>query len=368
MTTDDRSAAGRGEAPVVGFWERATRPLDLAGRLPAGTRTFRTIESHTAGNPTRTVLSGAPELSGVTMLDRMHDLATNHDWVRTALMFEPRGGSVMSGCVLQPPCDPRADIGVLYIEASGHLPMCGHDTIGLVTVLIEAGLLEAVEPVTRVVLDTPAGLVETEAQVRGGRVQSASFVSTPSFLLAGEVPVVLPDGTRLTVDIAWGGNFYAIVSAAQAGVDLDSPFVRPRIELAAVIREAVNATLDVVHPVLPGVRGCTHLMFTGEPRDPRATGRCSVIIRPGGADRSPCGTGTSARCAALVATGHLGLGEQFVHESITGGLFTATPLEHVRVGSLDGVRSRISGQAFVTGTAEWIVDPRDPQRHGFLVL
>jgi proline racemase len=368
MTAETSSAAARAATPVPGSWKPATRPFDLPARLPAGTRTFRTIESHTAGNPTRTVLSGIPELSGATMLERMQDLAENHDWVRTALMFEPRGGSVMSGCVLQAPCDPRADIGVLYIEASGHLPMCGHDTIGLITVLLEAGLVEAIGPVTRVVLDTPAGLVETEAVVRGGRVESVSFVSTPSFLLAEGVQVTLSSGVTLTVDIAWGGNFYAIVSAAQAGIDLDSPYVAQRIALAADIRDAVNAAVDVIHPLLAEVQGCTHVMFTGEPRDPRATSRCSVIIRPGGADRSPCGTGTSARSAALVAQGRLRLGERFVHESITGGLFTATPLEHVQVGPFRGVRSRIEGQAFVTGTAEWIVDPRDPQRHGFLVL
>lgn len=346
-------------------WKTGLRRFDLPARLPAGTRTFRTIESHTAGNPTRTILSGVPELAGATMLERMHDLAANHDWVRTALMHEPRGGTVMSGCILQEPCDPRADVGVLYPEASGHLPMCGHDTIGLVTVLIEAGLVES----TRVVLDTPAGLVETEAVLDAdGRVESVGFVSTPSFLFAEKVEVTLPGRRELSVDIAWGGNFYAIVDAASAGIDLDSPYVGERIALAATIRDAVNATIDVVHPVLDGVRGCTHVMYTGAPRDPRASGRCSVIIRPGGADRSPCGTGTSARAAALVAQGRLGVGERFVHESITGGLFVATPLERVQVGPFSGARSRISGQAFVTGTAEWIVDPRDPQRHGFLVL
>jgi proline racemase len=298
------------------------------------------------------------------MLERMGDLATNHDWVRTPLMFEPRGGSVMSGCVLQAPCDPRADIGVLYIEASGHLPMCGHDTIGLVTVLVEAGLVDTVEPVTRVVLDTPAGLVETEAVVHDGRVASVSFVSTPSFLLAGGVPVTLPDGTALTVDLAWGGNFYAVVAADQAGVDLDSPFVAPRVALAADIRDAVDATVDVAHPVLTGVRGCTHVMFTGAPRNPRATSRCSVLIRPGGADRSPCGTGTSARSAVLVAQGLLRVGEQFVPESITGGLFTATPLEHVQVGDLPGVRSRISGRRSSPGPQNGSSTPATPSATG----
>jgi proline racemase len=341
---------------------------DLPARLPAGTCAFRTVESHTAGNPTRTVLSGVPELSGSTMLERMHDLANRHDWVRTALMFEPRGGSVMSGCVLQDPCDPRADVGVLYIEASGHLPMCGHDTIGLVTVLIEAGFVTAVEPVTQLMLDTPAGLVETAAAVRDGRVESVRFRSTASFLLADGVGIELPGGRRLTVDIAWGGNFYAIVDAGDAGVDLDVDRVGPRIALAETIRDCVNREVDVAHPVLAGVRGCTHVMYVGAPRHPDATNRCSVIIRPGGADRSPCGTGTAARTAALVAQGRLGIGDRLVHESITGGLFSATPVERLHVGGLDAVRSEISGQAFITGTSTWIVDPRDPQRRGFLIL
>ncbi len=232
---------------MTGVWEAVSRRIDRGVHVPAGVRTFSTIESHTAGNPTRTALSGVPELSGATMLELMHELAAEHDWVRTALMFEPRGGSVMSGCVLQPPCDPRADIGVLYIEASGHLPICGHDTIGLVTVLIDTGLVDAVEPVTQLVLDTPAGLVGTEAQIRDGRVESVAFVSTPSFLPAGGLPVELPDGTRLTVDLAWGRNFYAIVPAAQVGIDLDSPFAGPRIAMAALIRDAVDAAYDVTH-------------------------------------------------------------------------------------------------------------------------
>jgi proline racemase len=341
---------------------------DLPPRLPAGVRTFRTVESHTAGMPTRTVFSGAPELTGATMLARMHELADPHDWVRTALMFEPRGGSVMSGCIVQDPCHPEADIGVLYIEANGHLPMCGHDTIGLVTVLVEGGFVEAVEPATRLVLDTPAGLVEATAVVRDGRVESVSFLSTASFLLWDGVPIELPDGKRLDVDIAWGGNFYAIVDAADAGVDLDSDRMGPRIALAETIRECVNRQVDVTHPVLQGVNGCTHVMYIGDPRNPDASNRCSVVIRPGGADRSPCGTGTSARAAALVAQGRLDIGDHLVHESITGGLFTATPMERLHVEGVDAVRSRISGKAFITGTSTWIVDPRDPLRRGFLIL
>jgi proline racemase len=330
--------------------------------------TFHTIESHTAGNPTRTVLSGVPELHGDTMLAKMHDLEARHDWVRTALMFEPRGHSVMSGCIVLPPCDPRADVGVLYIEASGHLPMCGHDTIGLVTVLIERELVPITEPTTYVVLDTPAGLVETTATVEDERVTSVTFISTPSFLYARDVPVDLPGVGTIQIDIAWGGNFYAIVDAAAVGLDLTEPRVGRRILLAETLRDVVNETIAVKHPVLPGIEGVTHVQFIGPPRRTDATNLCSVVIRPGGADRSPCGTGTSARAATLVARGQLQLGESLVHESITGETFTAVPTELADVGGLPAVRNHITGTAYITGTAEWTIDPHDPLRHGFLVL
>jgi proline racemase len=330
--------------------------------------TFRTIESHTAGNPTRTVLSGVPDLVGDTMLAKMHDLEANHDWVRTSLMFEPRGHSVMSGCVVLPPCQPSADVGILYIEASGHLPMCGHDTIGVVTALIEHGHVASSEPMTRLVLDTPAGLVETTAAVSDGRVTSVTFTSPPSFLFAKDVQLDVPDVGTIGVDIAWGGNFYAIVDAASVDLDLADPRVGKRIMLAETIREVVNATIDVRHPVLDGVAGVTHVQFIGPARRDGATNLCSVVIRPGGADRSPCGTGTSARTAALVARGQLRMGEPLVHESITGEVFTSVPIEEVQVGSYEGVRNQITGTAYVTGTAEWSVDPRDPLREGFLVI
>jgi proline racemase len=346
---------------------------DTAEALPPATagpraHTFRTIESHTAGNPTRTVISGLPELVGDTMLAKMHDLEARHDWVRTSLMFEPRGHSVMSGCLVLPPCDPRADIGVLYIEASGHLPMCGHDTIGVVTALLQHGLLPAAEPTTRIVIDTPAGLVGTTAEVRQGRVESVTFTSTPSFLYARDVGIDVPDLGPVSVDIAWGGNFYAIVDAPSVGLDLTDARVGRRIMLAEVLRDLVNQTIDVSHPVLEGVRGVTHVQFIGPARHKEATSLCSVVIRPGGADRSPCGTGTSARTATLVARGELRLGEPLVHESITGELFTSLPVENVRVGNFAGVRNRITGSAYLTGTATWTVDPEDPLREGFLVL
>jgi proline racemase len=345
-----------------------TTPAVAADALRPAAVTFRTIESHTAGNPTRTVLYGVPELRGATMLEKMHDLEARHDWVRTALMYEPRGHSVMSGCIVLEPCDPRADVGVLFIEASGHLPMCGHDTIGLVTVLIEDRHIPAVEPVTQVVLDTPAGIIETVAEVVSGRVTSVTFTSTPSFLYARDVEIDLPGHGAICLDVAWGGNFYAIVDAAGIGLDLGEQHVGRRILLAEAIRDAVNETVDVHHPELAGISGVTHVQFIGPARRPDASNLCSVVIRPGGADRSPCGTGTSARAAALVARGELRIGESLVHESITGETFTAVPVETTTVGGLDAVRNQITGTAYITGRAEWIVHSADPLRHGFLVL
>jgi proline racemase len=211
-------------------------------------------------------------------------------------------------------------------------------------------------------------LVETTAAVRNGRVTSVTFTSTPSFLYARDVAVSVPDCGPVTVDIAWGGNFYAIVDAEAVGLDLADPRVGRRILLAETIRDRVNQTVDVRHPELDGVRGVTHVQFIGPPRRPGATNLCSVVIRPGGADRSPCGTGTSARTATLVARGKLSLGNRLVHESITGEVFTSIPVEQVRVGPFPAVRNRVTGTAYVTGTAEWSVDPADPLRHGFLVL
>lgn len=328
---------------------------------------FQCIDSHTAGNPTRTVLSGAPRLKGRTMLDKMRDLEQHHDWVRTSLMFEPRGHSVMSGCLLVEPCDPSADFGVLYIEASGHLPMCGHDTIGLATALVETGQVPAVEPETHLCFDTPAGLVDVTVSVSGGRAGLVRFRSPPSFLLHESVEVRLPDHPPVAVDIAYGGNFYAIVDAARLGLRIGPDNTAPAIALARRLLPAVNKAIEVRHPVHPEITGVTHVQFTAPSDSPDADGRVLVIIRPAGADRSPCGTGTSARVAALIAQERLAMGQPFVHQSITGGTFRARAVESTRVGGLQAVRVEIAGRAFITATSTHVLDPEDPLRHGFLV-
>lgn len=328
---------------------------------------FRTVETHTGGNPTRTVLGGVPAIPGATMMDKVEYFRTHYDWIRTHLMFEPRGHGVMSGCILTDPVHAEADIGVIYIEVGGYLPMCGHDTIGLVTALIETGQVPAVEPATRLVLDTPSGIVRTEAQVEDGRVLSVSFENVPAFLYARDVTVAVPGWGDISLDIAWGGNFYGLVDAERLGLELVPHEARRAIQLARAIRAAVDAQMAVVHPQLPGVRGMTHVEFYGAPTHPDADVKNMVIVPPGGVDRSPCGTGTTAKAAALWSRGTLPVGGSFVHESVTGALFTATVLREVNVGDLDAVVVRIAGSAQVYGESTFVVDPDDPLVNGFLL-
>jgi proline racemase len=327
---------------------------------------FRTIETHTGGNPTRTVVSGVPRIPGDTMMDKARYCEAHYDWIRQALMYEPRGHGVMSGCLLTEPVHPEADFGVIYIEVGGYLPMCGHDTIGLVTALVETGQVEP-RPVTSVVLDTPSGIVRTEAHVEDGRVTAVSFDNVPSFVYREDVRVDVPEVGTVSVDIAWGGNFYGLVEAAAVGLVLAPDRARDAIRLARRIRRAVDAAVEVVHPLFPHVRGLTHVEFYGPPTHPAADVKNMVVVPPGGVDRSPCGTGTSAKAAILHARGALPVGASFVHESVTGALFRATVLGEDQVGSFPAVRVRITGRAYLYGESTFVVDPRDPLQHGFLL-
>jgi len=328
---------------------------------------IRTLETHTGGNPTRTVIAGGPRLSGATMMDKMEAMREHADFIRTVLTFEPRGMSVMSGALLTEPVHPEADFGVVYFEVGGYLPMCGHDTIGLVTALVETGEVSPVEPETVVVLDTPAGIVRAVARVKEGRVEEVSFDNVPAFVLAKDLGVSVPGIGPVTLDVAWGGNFYGIVEAAKVGVILDREHAAHAIDVARKIRAAVDAAVVVVHPEFPRVRGLTHVEFFGPPDDPRADVKNLVIVPPGGVDRSPCGTGTAAKTAVRVARGEMRIGESFRHESVTGAVFSATALEAVTVGPYPGVRVRIGGQAHFYGDSTFVVEPEDPLWRGFLL-
>ncbi|GIO08448.1 proline racemase [Brevibacillus reuszeri] len=331
-------------------------------------RVFSTVDTHTGGNPTRTVISGLPKLKGETMADKMLHMKAEYDWIRTLLMYEPRGHDVMSGALIVEPCHPDADFGVIYIETGGYLPMCGHDTIGLCTALIETGLVPVIEPVTKLKLDTPAGLVEVEIQVAGGKAGEVSFTNIPAFLYKKDVSVEVEGLGRVTCDIAYGGNFYAITDARKLGLELTPSNASAIVDTAVRIRKAINQEVEVVHPEKPFIRGLTHVEFYTAPNHADAHVKNTVVVPPGGIDRSPCGTGTSAKLATLYAKGEIGLNEPFVHESIVGSLFTGKVLEETKEGGLTAVVTRIAGSAWLMGKHTIFYDPDDELANGFLLI
>lgn len=326
------------------------------------------VDSHTEGMPTRVVTSGFGPIPGSTMFERREYVEHHLDHLRTFLMFEPRGHGSMSGAVLLPPTDPEADLGVVFIEVSGCLPMCGHGTIGTCTVAIETGLVPKVEPCTYLTLDTPAGRVRAEATVRDGKVKSVMIRNVPAFLYRRDVDVEVPGHGRVTLDIAYGGNFYGILPAEAVGLRLDKGEAPALVDMGMRIMEAVAEQVRIEHPLNPGIDEIKHTMFTGPADVDGAHAKNTVVIYPGTLDRSPCGTGTSARMAQLHARGQLGLNRPFVHESIIGSLFTGTLVEEVDLTpETRAVVPTIEGRAWITGFQHFVLDPEDPYPAGFLV-
>lgn len=330
-------------------------------------RLFSTIDTHTGGNPTRTVISGIPPLKGNTMSEKMLYMQEHYDWIRNFLMNEPRGHDVMSGALLVDPCHPDADVGVIYIETGGYLPMCGHDTIGFCTALVEAGLIEIQEPYTHVNVDTPAGLVEVKIKVTNGKAEEVTFANVPSFLLKSITINVDGIGT-VACDIAYGGNFYGIIDARKLGLDLSTENASTIIDQAITIRNAINKSEDVVHPEYPFINGLTHIEFFTNPVHPDADIKNTVIVPPGGIDRSPCGTGTSAKLATMFSKSEIGVNELFVHESIVGSLFKARILEETKVKDVDAVLSEVTGSAWMMGMHRFFYNENDPLREGYLLI
>ncbi len=330
-------------------------------------RMITAIDTHTGGEPTRNVTGGLPRISGATASEKMVYLRDHMDWLRTMLMQEPRGHSVMSGALLFEPSDPRADFGVVYIEAGGYLPMCGHDTIGCCTALVEAGMVPVTEPITRITLETPAGLVETEVHVQGGVAKSVTLTNIPSFLYKQDVAVKVPGFGTVTMDIAYGGNFYAILKASDFGLEIEPKTAGQLVRVGHVIRDAVNEQIEVVHPEKPFIRGLTHVEFYGPPKHPEAHCQNAVLITGDALDRSPCGTGTSAKLATLFAKGLIGLDQEFIHESIIGTIFSSRVIGTTEVAGYTAVIPQITGSAYVTGIHQFVVDPDDPLKAGFLL-
>ena len=330
-------------------------------------RMFTAVDAHTVGEPARIIVGGIPYIPGNTMFEKKRHIEEQWDEIRQLLMYEPRGHSVMSGAILTQPTVPGADIGLVFIEVSGCLPMCGHDTIGACTVLVETGMVPAKEPVTPLVLDTPAGIVRAEVEVGPHGVTGVTFQNVPSFLFLKDVAVDVQGVGRIVADVSYGGNFYAIVPAAMVDVPLEPRYASSFVQMGKEIRSALNAKVEVAHPDNSLIQGITHVMFTAPPANPEATQKNTVLYAPSGIDRSPCGTGTSARMAQLHARGQLGLNQPFVHESIIGSLFYGKLIGETRVGAHPAVIPTIKGRAFISGFNTIVLDPEDPFPKGFLL-
>jgi proline racemase len=307
--------------------------------------------------PTRVITGGVGPIPGATMLERKLHFEAEMDDLRLLLMREPRGHSAMSGAILQPPLRDDADWGVLFIEVSGLLPMCGHGTIGVATVLVETGMVPVTEPETVVRLDVPAGLVEARVRVSEGRVRSVTIKNVPSFLHARDQIADVPGLGEVAYDMAFGGNFYALVDAASVGLVVDPERSQELIDAGARVMAAVE---HPIHPADPRINGCHHVVFH-EPGTDGADARAATSIHPGWLDRSPCGTGTSARMAQLHARGELALGEDFVNESVIGTRFTGRLVAE----GPDGVVPEITGRAWITGMSQYLLDDDDPFPSGF---
>jgi 4-hydroxyproline epimerase len=329
---------------------------------------FTCLDGHTCGNPVRLVVEGRPELAGATMSDKRQDFLARLDWIRTSLMFEPRGHDMMSGGFLYPSCSPDADASILFIETSGCLPMCGHGTIGMVTFALENGLVTPKSP-GRLRLDVPAGRIEVEYERRGDKVTAVRLFNIDSFLYARDIEIDCPELGRLTLDVSYGGNFYAILEPQAGYRGIDALGAAAILRLSPIIRALMREKIEPVHPDNPTIRGVSHVLWADAPRHPEADARNAVFYGDRAIDRSPCGTGTSARMAQLAARGKLAPGQSFTHESIIGSLFKGRVESSGRIGEFSSIRPSVQGWAVQTGINRVVVDPGpDPFWRGFQLV
>lgn len=331
-------------------------------------KTFFCIDAHTCGNPVRLVAAGGPLLSGNSMMERRQHFLREYDWIRKGLMFEPRGHDMMSGSILYPPTDPANDIGVLFIETSGCLPMCGHGTIGTVTAMLEEGLVQPKTPGS-LRLETPAGLVQVTYISSKDKVKSVRLTNVPSFLYREALEVDCPGLGPLVIDVAYGGNFYAIVDPQENFAGVQKYSAEQLVSWSRALRKRLNEAYEFTHPTAPEITGLSHLLWTGTTLSAEADGRNAVFYGEKAIDRSPCGTGTSARMAQLFAKGRLRVGQPFVHESYIGSTFTGRVEGETRIGDYRGIIPSIEGWARITGHNNIIIDDEDdPYAFGFQVI
>ena len=327
---------------------------------------IKTIDSHTMGESTRIVYDGFPELTGGTMMDKKKQLTQQYDYLREALMLEPRGHRDMFGAVLTSPVHDEADYGVIFMDSGGCLNMCGHGSIGTASMLVETGMVQVSEPYTDVVLDAPSGVIRTKVRVENGRAVEVSILNVPSFLYKRDLEITTERWGTIKYDISFGGSFFAIVNAEQIGLSLEREDVDEITKLGMEIRKVVNETVEIKHPYLD-ITTVDLVEFYAHTDNPLADMKNCVIFGDAQVDRSPCGTGTSAKLAALTAKGELEIGQQFVYESITGSLFRGVAVQEVDIAGGKGIIPQITGSAYITGLNEWVIDEDDPLRYGFLL-
>lgn len=331
---------------------------------------FKCIDGHTCGNPVRVMTTGAPELIGKNMNEKRLHFMREYDWIRQGLMYEPRGHDMMSGSFIYPPHDPENDFAILFVETSGCLPMCGHGTIGTITIGIEEGLIKPKVP-GKVKMEAPAGLVEIEYEEEDGKVKWVKLINVKSYLAAEGLTVECPDLGELVFDVAYGGNFYAIVDPQKNYSGVQDYTAGQIIQYSQIVRKRINEKYpnQFIHPENESIRNASHMLWTGDPLDSTSSGRNAVFYGDKAIDRSPCGTGTSSRLAQLHAKGKLKKGEDFIHESYIGSTFIGRVEEETSIKNIPAIIPSVQGWAKIYGYNTIIIDDEDdPYAHGFQVI
>lgn len=324
------------------------------------------IDTHTMGEPTRVLIDGLPLISGNTMMEKKEYLETNFDHIRTMAMHEPRGHRDMFGAIITPPCHKDADAGVIFMDSGGYLNMCCHGSMGVATLLVEGGYVKIEEPITYVTLDTPAGLINAEVQVKNKKTLGVSITNVPSFLYKRDLKIEIANIGKISLDISFGGSFFALVNVEDLNLSLSTDNIDKLVKYGLEIRDALNKEISLVHPTNPCINKVDLVEIYGESCNGEADLKNVVIFGTGQVDRSPCGTGTSAKLATLYGKGLLKINEPFIYESITGTKFVGRVMEETKVENYDAIIPKISGRAFITGYGYLVASEDDLFKHGFL--